>query len=178
VMTRLEEHSQAFGEWSDPPTPSTQRRHYEVLVTAPDLRAETDSLIAEVNARRSRVEGIRKHRILAHELTVASGELTPTLKIKRATVCDANTSLIEEMYAEHTDQLEFDVAIVFDWPHGHNPSAGPRGPRVHHCLQDDRAPVTRLSSSLAPATRGPETEKCFGSSGCVVVRRGQVGMTG
>ena len=63
---------------------------YEVLVADPDLREEIDLLVTEVNARRSRVEGIRKHRILAHELTVAAGELTPTLKVKRAVVCEAH----------------------------------------------------------------------------------------
>ena len=73
---------------------------YEVLTSDPDLRAEIDALVAEVSARRSRVEGIRKHRILAHELTVAAGELTPTLKVKRSVVCQLNNDLIEDMYAE------------------------------------------------------------------------------
>ena len=73
---------------------------YENLAGDPDLREEIDALVAEVNSRRSRVEGIRKHRILAHELTVAAGELTPTLKVKRAVVCEANRGLIEDMYAE------------------------------------------------------------------------------
>ncbi len=73
---------------------------YEELAADPDLREEIDAFVAEVNARRSRVEGIRKHRILAHELTVAAGELTPTLKVRRAAVCLGNVDLIEQMYAE------------------------------------------------------------------------------
>jgi len=75
---------------------------YENLAGDPDLREHIEALVAEVNSRRSRVEGIRKHRILAHELTVAAGELTPTLKVKRAVVCEANRGLIEDMYAEDT----------------------------------------------------------------------------
>jgi long-chain acyl-CoA synthetase len=73
---------------------------FELLAADPDLRIEIDALVAEVNARRSRVEGIRKYRILAHELTVAAGELTPTLKVKRAVVCENHRELIEAMYAE------------------------------------------------------------------------------
>ena len=62
--------AEAVGEWAHE---QGKVADYEVLTADPDLRAEIDALIAEVNARRSRVEGIRKHRILAHELTVAAG---------------------------------------------------------------------------------------------------------
>jgi long-chain acyl-CoA synthetase len=73
---------------------------YEALAGDPDLRTEIDAFVAVINGRRSRVEGIRKHRILAHELTVAAGELTPTLKVKRSAVCQRNADLIDDMYAE------------------------------------------------------------------------------
>jgi len=89
--------AEAIGEWAHD---HGKVADYEVLTSDPDLRAEIDALVAAVNARRSRVEGIRKHRILAHELTVAAGELTPTLKVKRSVVCQLNSDLVEEMYAE------------------------------------------------------------------------------
>ena len=62
---------------------------YEALTVDPDLVAEVDRIVDAVNAKRSRVEHVRKFRILPHELTIAAGELTPTLKVKRNMVNDA-----------------------------------------------------------------------------------------
>ncbi len=73
---------------------------YEALVGDPDLRVEIDGIISKVNDKRSRVERIRKYRLLPRELTVSEGEMTPTLKVKRAVVAEHFHALIDEMYAE------------------------------------------------------------------------------
>jgi long-chain acyl-CoA synthetase len=52
-----------------------------------------------VTAKRSRVEHVRKFRILPHEFTIAAGEMTPTLKVKRDDVNASYRELIDEMYA-------------------------------------------------------------------------------
>lgn len=73
---------------------------FEELTRDPELRGAVSATIERVNAKRSRVENIRKYRVLPQELTVTGGELTPTLKVKRRVVAEKYAPLIEEMYAE------------------------------------------------------------------------------
>ena len=75
-------------------------RDYEALVDDPDVIAAVDSAVAEVNTRHARAENIRKYRILAHDLTVAANELTPTGKVKRNLVYEKYRELIDGLYSE------------------------------------------------------------------------------
>ncbi|MFN8082319.1 MAG: long-chain fatty acid--CoA ligase [Kineosporiaceae bacterium] len=66
--------------------------------TDPRVRELVQTAIDEVNLTLNRWEQIKQFRILPRELDVASGELTPSLKIKRAVVMRSYNELIEEMY--------------------------------------------------------------------------------
>jgi long-chain acyl-CoA synthetase len=72
----------------------------EALAADPEVRDEVRAAIERVNARHARAEGIKKFRILPHEFTTASGELTPTLKVRRRFVNDKYADLVDTMYVE------------------------------------------------------------------------------
>ena len=61
------------------------------------VRAAIQQDVDAVNARFARIEQIKRFEILDRDLTQADGELTPTLKVKRAH--------IHERYAERIDRL-------------------------------------------------------------------------
>ena len=66
----------------------------------PDLVAEIDLAIKDANTHVSHAESIRKFRILPCDFTVLTGELTPTLKVKRNVVADKFAEEIEAIYAK------------------------------------------------------------------------------
>jgi long-chain acyl-CoA synthetase len=50
------------------------------------------------NSHYAQVEQVKKFKILDHDLAIDSGELTPTLKVKRNVVYDRYADLFESMY--------------------------------------------------------------------------------
>jgi long-chain acyl-CoA synthetase len=62
--------------------------------------AEVETVLQAVNTELARVEQVKKFTVLPRELSMAEGELTPTLKVKRNVVLDHFASQIEAMYAE------------------------------------------------------------------------------
>lgn len=69
------------------------------LAADPDLVAEIDLAVKEANQAVSKAEAIRKFRILPVDFTEETGELTPTMKVKRKVVVEKFASDIEALYA-------------------------------------------------------------------------------
>ena len=70
------------------------------LATAPRIRLAIQQQVDDVNRTLARVEQIKKFTILERPFGIATGELTPTLKIKRKVVAQMYDREIEAMYAD------------------------------------------------------------------------------
>jgi long-chain acyl-CoA synthetase len=70
------------------------------LVNDPDLLAEVDGAVKQANLSVSHAESIRKFRILPVDFTEDSGELTPTMKVKRKVVAEKFADDIEAIYSK------------------------------------------------------------------------------
>ncbi|MFZ1177431.1 MAG: long-chain fatty acid--CoA ligase, partial [Mycobacterium sp.] len=68
------------------------------LATDPDLVAEVNAAVKDANLAVSHAESIRKFRILSVDFTEDTGELTPTMKVKRNVVAEKFASDIEAIY--------------------------------------------------------------------------------
>ncbi|MBW0017385.1 MAG: long-chain fatty acid--CoA ligase [Mycobacterium sp.] len=68
------------------------------LATDPDLVAEVDAAVKQANQQVSHAESIRKFRILPVDFTEDTGELTPTMKVKRNVVAEKFAADIEAIY--------------------------------------------------------------------------------
>ena len=72
---------------------------YPEIVASDTCKEMVTGYVDELNTRLNRWETIKKWRLLDHDLTVESGELTPSMKVKRNVVEDNNKELIESFYA-------------------------------------------------------------------------------
>ncbi|SKT99291.1 long-chain-fatty-acid--CoA ligase FadD [Mycobacteroides abscessus subsp. abscessus] len=69
------------------------------LVEDSDLLAEIGTAVKAANQVVSHAEAIKKFRILPVDFTEATGEMTPTLKVKRNVVAEKFASDIDAIYA-------------------------------------------------------------------------------
>ena len=69
------------------------------LATNPALLAAAGEAVTAANARLARVQQVKRWRLLPQEWTSATGEVTPTLKLRRRVIHASYASVIEELYA-------------------------------------------------------------------------------
>lgn len=74
-----------------------------------------DMAVREVNARLSHPEQVKRWIVCAAPLTVAAGELTPNLKVRRTVVGESRGGLVEALYGS------------WDWPHVEDDGGKPEG---------------------------------------------------
>ena len=73
-------------------------KSYDELVALPEVRDLIDEYVGRLNAELNRWETIKKWALLERDLTVEGGELTPSLKVKRAVVAERNKDLLDSLY--------------------------------------------------------------------------------
>ncbi|WP_051807815.1 hypothetical protein [Actinoplanes subtropicus] len=70
-----------------------------VLAGHPRVRELVQSIVDEANEQVSRPARIKRFAVLDRDFSLEAGELTPTLKIKRAVAYANHEAVIEELYA-------------------------------------------------------------------------------
>jgi long-chain acyl-CoA synthetase len=72
----------------------------EAIVKDPKLRARIQQAIDALNAKQASYSTVKKFEILPRDFTQETGELTPTLKVKRKLVTQKYKDLLDAFYAE------------------------------------------------------------------------------
>ncbi|GAA4920958.1 long-chain acyl-CoA synthetase [Actinomycetospora succinea] len=70
------------------------------LADDPDIRTEISAAIDDANRAVSKAEAIKQWRILTSDFTEESGELTPTMKLKRNIIAEKRADDIEAVYEQ------------------------------------------------------------------------------
>jgi long-chain acyl-CoA synthetase len=73
-------------------------KSYVEIVTSDACKAMVAGYVEELNGRLNRWETVKKFVILERDLSIESGELTPSLKVKRKVVETNNKDLIDSLY--------------------------------------------------------------------------------
>lgn len=68
------------------------------LAELPALHAVIQDVVDEVNSHLGQVEKIKKFAIVSRNFSIETGELTPTLKVKRQVVCELYKAQIDLLY--------------------------------------------------------------------------------
>lgn len=87
VMQYAQSHGILYGDYSE-------------LIKNPAIQKLVTEAMARLNAGLAPYESIKKYHVLANEFTVESGDLTPSMKVKRKQVCQKFSAEIEALYSK------------------------------------------------------------------------------
>ena len=79
------------------------------LVSDDRVRGLVQEVVDDANRERSRFEQVKRFTILPRDFTMADGEITPTLKLRRRAVIEHFQDEIEALYAQPDVRREEDV---------------------------------------------------------------------
>src|SRR3954463_9416399 len=69
------------------------------LAQSDEVRALVQDVLDKANAKYAKVEQVKKFTILDHDLSQETGELTPTMKVKRNVVNEKYAGLFDDLYS-------------------------------------------------------------------------------
>ncbi len=75
-------------------------KSYSEVVSSPEMHDVISKDVDELNAKLNRWETIKKFAILDHDLSVESGEQTPSLKLKRKVVEENYRDILDGIYSD------------------------------------------------------------------------------
>ncbi|MBI5547806.1 MAG: long-chain fatty acid--CoA ligase [Deltaproteobacteria bacterium] len=93
LLTVSTEHAKRFAEQNQLPFGTLSE-----LCQKPEIRARIQAAVDALNATQPSYATIKKFALLDHEWSQETGELTPTLKVKRAVVAQRYKDVLEELY--------------------------------------------------------------------------------
>jgi len=73
------------------------------IIDSDTIQERVRVAVDRANQELARYENIRKYRILPAEFSIESGEMTPTMKLKRKVIEDRYADTIESFYGEETE---------------------------------------------------------------------------
>jgi long-chain acyl-CoA synthetase len=88
----------ALQKWAD--AAGIKARTEAELVADPRVIALYGEIVREVNSGLANFETLKRFRVVAEEWTQESGELTPSMKLKRRAITARYAAVIDELYAD------------------------------------------------------------------------------
>ena len=64
----------------------------------PKIKEHVHEIVSEANSHLASYETVKNFEIIDHEFSIESGELTPSLKVKRKFVDEKYKDILEAMY--------------------------------------------------------------------------------